>query len=188
MWVCGGGFKRSETGPEARVKNINSVFVDEYIHGYKDRETIAQAGNQNWVSYLAQTPLMTAFIQAGVILLVLIWAQNRRFGLPVTLKTPVVDNTEAYIQALAGVLQKAKSTEFVLDVVGKEQQLQLQKALGLGANLLDRQTLVAAWTRHTGLPATELEQLLQFSERKRRIAEKDLLSWLGRWQKIIARC
>jgi hypothetical protein len=175
-------------GREGEKKKINKIFVDEYIHGYKDREAIAQEGKQNWVSYLFQTPILAAMLQAGVILTILVWAQNRRLGLPVNLKTPVVDNTEAYIQALAGVLQKAESAEFVVDVVGKEQQLQLQKVLGLGANLLDRETLVAAWVSHTGLPAAELQQLLEFPDSKRRIDEKDLLSWLGKWQKIIASC
>jgi hypothetical protein len=179
------GEREKEREREGEKKKINRVFVDEYIHGYKDRETIAQEGKQNWVSYLSQTPILAAMLQAGVILTILVWAQNRRLGLPVNLKTPVVDNTEAYIQALADVLQKAESAEFVVDVVGKEQQLQLQKALGLGANLLDRETLVEAWVRHTGLPATELQQLLQFPDRKRRIDEKDLLSWLGKWQRIM---
>jgi hypothetical protein len=51
-------------------------------------------------------------IQGTIILLVAIFAGWNRFGQPVTLSAPQVDNSEAYIQALAGVLQKANSTDF----------------------------------------------------------------------------
>jgi hypothetical protein len=96
----------------------------------------------------------------------------------------VVDNSEAYIQALAGVLQKADSSEFVLEVVGKEEQLQLQKALLLGQIQLDHQSLVEAWVQQTGHPAAELEQLLQVQSRKGRMSESDLLTWLRKWEQI----
>lgn len=81
-------------------------------------------------------------------------------------------------------MQKAESSEFVLEVVGKEEQLQLQKALGLGSALLDHQTLVAAWVQQTGRPAAELEQVLQLQSKQRRISERDLLTWLGKWQAL----
>ncbi|MBW4575915.1 MAG: DUF4350 domain-containing protein [Aphanothece sp. CMT-3BRIN-NPC111] len=160
------------------------VWVDEYIHGYKDQEVRAKEDAEDWIVYLAKTPLLPAILQAGVLLLVLVLAQNRRLGPPLTLAAPVVDNSEAYIQALAGVLQKAESSEFVLEVVGKEEQLQLQKALGLGSALLDHQTLVAAWVQQTGRKAAELEQVLQLQSKQRRISERDLLAWLEKWQAL----
>jgi hypothetical protein len=162
----------------------NPVWVDEYIHGHKDSEVIKREQREDIFSYLAKTPLFPAFVQGFVLLLVAIWALNRRFGKPLTLSAPVVDNSEAYIQALGGVLQKANSSEFILEVVGKEEQLQLQKALGLGQVLLDHESLVEAWVLQTGRPATELEQLLQVQSRKRRMSETDLLTWLGNWEQI----
>jgi len=162
----------------------NPVWVDEYIHGHKDSEVIKREQREDIFSYLAKTPLFPAFVQGFILLLVAIWALNRRFGKPLTLSAPVVDNSEAYIQALGGVLQKANSSEFILEVVGKEEQLQLQKALGLGQVLLDHQSLVEAWVLQTGRPATELEQLLQVQSRKRRMSETDLLTWLGNWEQI----
>lgn len=162
----------------------NSVMVDEYIHGYKDPGVRESKAERDWVTYLAQTPLFPALLQGGVLLLVVIWAQNRRFGSPVALDTPNDNNSEAYIQALGGVLQKAECSEFVLDVVGFEEQQQLQKALGLGQLLADHQTLVNAWVQQTGRSPTELEQVLRLQSQKRRISEKDLLTWLGKWQTI----
>lgn len=162
----------------------NPVWVDEYIHGHKDSEVIKREQREDIFSYLAKTPLFPTFVQGFVLLLVAIWALNRRFGKPLTLSAPVVDNSEAYIQALGGVLQKANSSEFILEVVGKEEQLQLQKGLGLGQVLLDHESLVEAWVLQTGRPATELEQLLQVQSRKRRMSETDLLTWLGNWEQI----
>ncbi len=162
----------------------NAVWVDEYIHGYKDKEVIAKEDGKDWVTYLANTPLFPALVQASVILLVLVLAKNRRLGPAVAVAAPTIDNSEAYIQALAGVLQKAESREFIIEVIGKEEQRQLQQALGLGSVLLEPQTLVAAWIQQTGHPATELEQVLQLQSKKGRIGERDLLTWLEQWQKI----
>lgn len=164
------------------VSNSNSILVDEYIHGYKDSEVRETQAEQNWVSYLAQTPLLPVLLQGGILLLVLVWAQNRRFGLPQTIDTPIVDNSEAYIQALAGVLRKAESHDFVVDAIGKAELQQLQKALGLGQ--VDQQTLVNAWMQQTGQSSAELEQLLRLQSQNRRISDTELLTWLRKWQTI----
>ncbi len=166
------------------VNLSNSIYVDEYIHGYKDANVKKSEGEGSVVSYLAKTPWFPAFVQTGVLLLVLIWAQNRRFGQPSALETKVVDNSEAYIQALAGVLQKAESHEFVVDVVGRAEQLQLQLALGLGQVPLDRTSLVSAYLQQTGDKSTDLDEVLQLQARPRAKTEKELLSWLQKWQRI----
>lgn len=171
----------SEVG-ESKIQN--PIWVDEYIHGYKDKDVIVKEDNQDWITYLAKTPMLPILVQAGVILIVLVLAKNWRLGPPVSLTAPTVDNSEAYIQALAGVLQKAESREFLVEVVGKEEQLQLQRSLGLGSILLDHPTLVAEWVQQTGRSPIELEQLLQLQSKKRKISEQDLVTWLEKWQKI----
>ncbi|WP_066382087.1 DUF4350 domain-containing protein [Anabaena sp. CA = ATCC 33047] len=162
----------------------NNLFVDEYIHGYKDADIRESQGQGNLISYLANTPLLVILIQAGVLLLVLIWSQNRRFGQPVTLETPVMDNSQAYIQALAGVLQKAEASDFVLEMIGKEEQIQLQKALGLESVPLEHQVLLNLWTEKTGKNPTELDTVLKLQTRKRRISQRDLINWLAKWRTL----
>ncbi|MFQ4141854.1 DUF4350 domain-containing protein [Chlorogloeopsis sp. ULAP02] len=162
----------------------NLLFVDEYIHGHKDADVRKSEGRDDIFSYLAQTPLFPALIQIGVLLTVLVWAKNRRFDTLATLDTPKLDNSTAYIQALAAVLQKAESTDFAIEMVGKEEQLQLQKALGLGSELLDRQTLINAWQQQTGTTGAELNAVLQQQYRKRRISERELIGWLQKWQTL----
>ena len=165
-------------------KILNKVWVDEYIHGYKDLEVIEREYEGNLFTYLAKTPLFPVLIQGTIILLVAIFAGWNRFGQPVTLSAPQVDNSEAYIQALAGVLQKANSTDFAVEIIGKEEQLQLQKALLLGQGSLESETLTNAWVQQTGRKAAELSELLPSPSHKRRISDSDLLAWLGKWQQI----
>ncbi|OKH30537.1 hypothetical protein NIES2119_30720 [[Phormidium ambiguum] IAM M-71] len=160
------------------------ILVNEYMHGYKDKETIAEENNESWVSYLIKTPLFPAFLQLVVILLILIWAKQHRFGQATKLTTPSVNNSEAYIQALASVLEKAETREFVLDTIGKEEQLQLQQSLGLGQTLVTQETLINAWVEQTGRTATELEQVLLTKSQKRRSTQEELLNWLEKWQQI----
>lgn len=166
------------------TKKNQTIWVDEYSHGYKDQDVIKQEQNQDIVSYLAKTPVFPALIQVGILLVVAIWAGNRRFGKLLTISTPMVDNSQAYIQALASVLQKAESSEFILEVVGKEEQLQLQKALFLGETLLEPQIVVDAWVQQTGLPAVEVSQLLQTQSQNRRMSETQLLKWLAKWKQV----
>ena len=151
------------------------IYVDEYLHGYKDRETIAHEAKGGVLAYLAKTPLILIAIQAGVILLVLIWGKNQRLGAPLKLVEPQPDNSQAYIQALATVLRKAGSSDFVMDTIGKAEQLNVQRSLGLGADLLEPQTVIEAW-RQQGRSMEELESVLLRHER--RLGDEKLLTWI----------
>lgn len=159
------------------------IWVDEYIHGYKDKDESVPVAERDWVTYLIQKPIFPALLQAGIVLLVLIWG-NRRFGQPISLDAPIVDNSAAYIEALAGVLQKAECSDFVLDMVGSSEQMQLQKALGLGQIPVDPQILIQAWAKQTGREPAQLEQLLKLQSQKRYRSDKGLLTWLRKWQTI----
>ncbi len=165
-------------------KIINKVWVDEYIHGYKDPEISERESEQNLFTYLAKTPLFPVLIQGTIILIVAIFAGWKRFGQPVTLSAPIVDNSEAYIQALASVLEKANSTDFAVETIGKSEQLQLQKALSLGQASLESESLIDAWVEQTGRKAAELSELVRSPSRKQRISDRDLLVWLGKWEQI----
>ena len=154
-----------------------SIWVDESIHGYLDAESQDVETTGNWITYLSQTPLLVILIQFGVVLAVLIWAKNRRFGPSLPLSHPQLDNSEAYIQALAGVLEKAGRSEFVLELVGHEEQLQLQRSLGLGSRRLDRETLISAWVAQTGCSASELEEFLRNAQASS-LKHRELLAWI----------
>lgn len=164
------------------VSDRGAILVDEYIHGYKDRETLARERQGNILNYLAKTPLFLLFIQTVLIAIVASLAALRRFGQPVTQHQAIADNSTAYIDALAGVLQKAQSTDFAIEAIAKDEQRKLQASLGLGKSLVDRQTLIAAWKQHSASSA-ELEQLLN-NDSKKKLSDLQLINWIRQWQKI----
>lgn len=164
--------------PSDNPPSANLLWIDEYIHGYKDTDVIETEIGESWVSYLAQTPLMPVFIQLLVVLIIWVWAANRRMGKASALQPVAVDNSAAYIQALSAVLRKAQHSEFVVERIGREEQLQIQQALGLGTELLEPTALLTAWTTQTGRPAAELEAALQPYWAKKRLSESDLQTWL----------
>ncbi|GAP98880.1 DUF4350 domain-containing protein [Leptolyngbya sp. NIES-2104] len=164
----------------AQLAAGKKIWIDEYLHGYRD-ETAKEESTQTWVDYLLRTPIAILLLQAIVISIILIWAKNRRFGQPQPLLASRVNDSEAYTQALAGVLYKAGRSEFVIDAIGREEQLQIQRSLGIGGRLLDREALINAWVQQTERPAAELAQL--FPE-KQRLNEQELLKWLAQVKEI----
>lgn len=162
------------------------ILVDEYIHGYKDinQNTNYQDKEGNLLDYFAKTPLFPMLLQLSVVVILLIWSGNRRFGKAIKLDLPITENSQAYIQALAAVLRKAQSSDFVLEMIGKEEQLQLQKVLGMGNTLANQEDLIKTWQQQTGKNPAELEELLKVQTSKHRISEKNLLNWLAKWQSL----
>jgi hypothetical protein len=165
------------------------LWVDEYMHGYqdspvKDKDGNPLQGERSLLTYLMQTPLALVAIQSLVVLFVLLWGQNRRLGPPARILTPPQDNSEAYIQALAGVLHKAEASDFVLETLGKAEQLNIQKSLGLGTLPLPLATLTEAWERHTGQPSDTLASLLKTASHSRRVSESDLLRWVDQMNEV----
>lgn len=161
-----------------------TVWVDEYIHGHRDANIIAEEVGQSWEGYLARTSLMPALIQAVVVLLVLVWASNIPWGQPQPLVSPTVDNSNAYMQALAGALRQARSSDFVVKTVGRAEQLQLQQALGLGRVEVSAATLLTAWHEQTGRPTAELEQAMQPYWRQQRLTDAELTRWVQQLQAL----
>jgi hypothetical protein len=158
------------------------IWIDEYLHGYKDADVVIEEVGSSWVSYLAQTPLVVAFIQVLVVGIVGLVAQNRRFGIRQSLKSPTVDNSQAYIRALARALHKAGSYGFVTTTLSRAERLALQKSLGLGEAPLPDAVLEAAWVEATGASPQELTPLLKPPSDLKQ--DSALNAWLQRLQAL----
>jgi hypothetical protein len=182
---------------ELVTKDRQQVLVDEYIHGYRDRKSVAplpagaesevesEDGADETLAYLFKTPLLLVFINLILGILVLIWQQNRRFGKVVIPKPIEVDNSEAYIQALGGVLRQANSSEFAVQNIGRFEQLAWQQKLGLGKErLVESQILINAWEERVRLPSDDLRFVLQLMTGARRLTPIELTNWLEKIRKI----
>ncbi len=167
------------------TEDRDRIIVDEYIHGYRDRSADKEGRAGDVIGYLARTPLLVVVINLGLGLLVAIWQQNRRFGQVEIPKLPQIDNSEAYIRALGGILHQANSSEFVIKSIGKAEQLSWQQKLGLGGErLVEPQTLITAWENQIQLPADDLRFVLQSATRARRLNQAELQIWLTKLQNI----
>jgi Domain of unknown function (DUF4350) len=184
---------------ELVTKNRQQILVDEYIHGYIDRtrqstidpktgkvlpeEQTDDVGDA--FGYLASTPLIIVFLNLVLGILILVWQQNRRFGKIIIPKLPEIDNSEAYIQALGGVLRQANSSDFVLQNIGRAEQLSWQQKLGLGKErLVEAQTLISAWEDRVKLPTEDLRFVLQLMAGERRLTPAELTIWLSKIHSI----
>jgi hypothetical protein len=109
------------------------VWVDEYLHGYRDvEEMTAEVDRENWPAYLAQTPWLIAAVQAVALVVLALVALNRRLGNRFSVESPPVDNSQAYINALAGVLHKANSHDFVVKTIQPGRTAAPTKVPGFG--------------------------------------------------------
>ncbi|MEM7727160.1 MAG: DUF4350 domain-containing protein [Cyanobacteria bacterium P01_A01_bin.45] len=182
------------------TKDGKPLLIDEYIHGYVDKnpntpgKTYRDSKESLW-GYLSKTPLAIAFIQAGILLFVLVLSQNKFMGQAKSVTTPIIDNSKAYIQALSAVLHRAESHSFVAKTIASYEHRELQKALGIiatsdSSNMSTnisrdlQEKILSAWNNQIGTVPQELISVLNIHERKRNWSEKDLMDWLGNWQKV----
>ncbi len=165
------------------VKN-DRIVVDEYIHGYRDAETAKEEGKADVFEFLAQTPLILAVIQLFILMAVLIYGKSWRLGPVKTLEAPPINNSRAYIQALARILQKANSTDFVTETLGKAEVTQLQRRLGLSRSTQQNPSdLIEIWKTQTGKDSQILERIFRPLRRQQKLSEAELTQWLALLQK-----
>lgn len=154
------------------------IWVDEYLHGYADSTDTAEAPSETVVSYLARTPVLLVIVQLVIGLLLCVWGLNQRLGTPIPLRSPPPPNSQAYIQALAAVLRKANSSEFVVKTIGKAEQRHVQQHLGLGLDPVEPTVVIATWKQRHPHSTADLEALLKLATQPRRLSSQELLTWL----------
>ncbi|MEM6518380.1 MAG: DUF4350 domain-containing protein [Cyanobacteria bacterium P01_C01_bin.70] len=160
------------------------IWVDEYLHGFKEADVIVTETVNSWGAYLARTPVKIALIQIAILLSIFLLAQNRRLGNLTTVKAPKVDNSQAYIEALAAVLHKAESTSFLIDMITKAERSRLQNALGFHSANIEDSALNSAWTQQTGQSQQVIEPLVQSPQTPKKQADAILKTWLEKLRHI----
>ena len=159
------------------VKN-DRIWIDEYLHGYRDTETAKEEGKSSVFEFLAQTPLIILFTQFLIGISILIYGKNWRFGQVKTIQPPPINNSLAYIQAMAGILEKANSTDFVTETLSKAEISKLQRSLGLGTAPQTPDTIIKLWTQKTNRSPRDLEQIFSALHRQQKLSEAELTKWL----------
>jgi hypothetical protein len=171
-----------------------TIWVDEWLHGHQEQvadgwETTSHY--QGVFDYLRQTPVVAIAAQMALVILLLAWGQNNRFGPTLSIQAPEASNSEQYIQALAGVLHKTGQTDFVLKLLGQQLRQQLSAILGLGAEagqgqfLPDDAILAEQWALRTGRSPQELLELFNQAGQTYRLKDPELLAWVGKAESIL---
>jgi Domain of unknown function (DUF4350) len=157
------------------------------IPDYEQGESGYEPDKGDMLDYLAKTPLLVVFTNLCLGTIVLVWQQNRRFGKVAIPKPIEIENSQAYIQALGGVLYQANSSEFVVQNIGRAKQLSWQQRLGLGKErLVEPEIAIAAWENQLQLPADDLRFVLQLMS-ERRLTPAELITWLEKIRQIDGR-
>jgi len=166
------------------VDKNQTIYVDEYIHGYKDVVTKQQEKQATLNDYLQKTIWFPFAIQGLCIAIAALLLSWQRFGQRKLLTSASIDNSQAYIEALAGVLEKAESSDFVVNTIGKDEQLKLQKKLGLGRKILPTKTLTEKWSQQTKKPSNKLQELFNLQKSSSQTNSKTLMKWIQNWHEI----
>ncbi|MEL4897854.1 DUF4350 domain-containing protein [Crocosphaera sp. Alani8] len=162
----------------------NKILVDEYIHGYKNKDLQETETDSNVLVYLLNTPLLIILIQGLLIILILIFANNNGMNKKKKIQRKIANNSQEYINALATILQNAKSRDFVLKTIEKAEKLQLQKKLGLKLDPQNLDSLIKVWSQRVGKSPMMLETLLKKSHKNYSSHDFKLLEWMKQWQTI----
>jgi hypothetical protein len=186
--------------PESLIDQPESkIWVDEWVHGYrepqsKQQDTQTQSEPLDTFTYLlTRTPALAILWQLGLIIALLIWGANRRFGTIQSNAAPESANSERYVQALSEVLNAAGHTDFIFAQLGHRFRQQLASDLGMAADrapaaLLPTDPEIAkAWSQQTGLPAQEVLKLLQQASGGHRPSESELFAWTKAAKAVLQR-
>lgn len=182
---------------EKLASSASSIWVDERLHGYREGAGNVRSesleGDQRqpedlW-QYLAQTPIAAIAAQLLLLAVLGIWGHNHRFGLPLRLSTTAHDNSQQYIQALAGTLNDAHQYEWVLTQLRQYVRQTLINRLGLGSEPetpgLTDTLLATQWAVATGRKDQELLELLQQGGQHPPRSDLDLLVWVQKADGIL---
>jgi Domain of unknown function (DUF4350) len=194
-WLGAGNYAKQGANfqvlADLATQRKGTIWVDEWIHGYRDLEStsvLADKKTQDLWEYFAQRPIAVMAGQGVLLLLLLLWGQNQRFGALLRVAPPPRNSNEQYIQALADTLNTHGHTEYVLTLLGQSLRDRLKSRLSLvGADLTgDADGAIAAeWATVTGRPASELLELLEQSSVQKRLRDSELLTWVQQADTIL---
>jgi hypothetical protein len=174
------------------TRRKGTIWVDEWLHGYRDLEPestlLSKAERRKLWRYLANKPIAVIAGQGTLLLLLLIWGQNQRFGKLLRIDPPPRNSSEQYIQALADTLNTHGHTEYVLALLGQSLRDRLRSHLGLLGTIPTVEgdkAIATEWATVTGRPSAELLELLQQSRSEQRLRDNDLLAWVQQADTIL---
>jgi hypothetical protein len=175
------------------VRQEGTIWVDEWLHGHRDVTAEPKAGRddeRSFLAYLSSQPIAVVAGEGLVLLLLLLWGKNQRFGAMIRPNVRSRNSSEQYIQALADTLDANGHTEYVLAMLGQSFRQRLQNQLGMGgfgrdATSLGDEAIAQQWASVTGRSPQVLLELLEQTHHEKRLSERALLTWTQNSEAIL---
>ncbi|HYL99157.1 MAG TPA: hypothetical protein VEZ90_09400, partial [Blastocatellia bacterium] len=159
------------------------VAFDEYHHGY---DSSGVGGEKGLLGYFRGTPVPWLAAQAGLILVVFVYTQGRRFGRPLPLKRERRTTNLEFVASMATITRLARATDLAMQNVYGEFRRRLCRYSGLPPRV-DSARLATAVGRRSGLNERDLHKLLHRCEqvtKGEKVSDSELLQLVTRIREI----
>lgn len=157
------------------------IAFDEYHHGYGATTT-----GQGLMSYFRGTPVPWMLAQAGLIAVLMVYTNGRRFGRPVPLRRERRTTNLEFVSSMANITRLAQATDLAMKNIYSEFRKRLCLFIGAPAKIENRK-LASAAARRARLDERELASLLVRCEGVSsgdEVSESELLKLVTRIRKI----
>ncbi len=129
------------------------IAFDEYHQGYG-------SGGNRLLAFFSGTPVVAIFLQAAVLVGLVLYSRSRRFARPVPETEPDRLSKLEYVSAMAELQNRAKAYDLALENLYSDFKRRVARLFGMDAVTAKSSDLAPAIAERTGRTAAEVEQAL----------------------------
>jgi hypothetical protein len=164
------------------------IAFDEYHHGHGAYPSLARTP-EGIIAYFRGTPIPWMMVQAGLMLVLIIYTRGRRFARPLPLKRePRTTNLE-FISSMANIIRLARATDLAMENIYSEFRRRLCQYSGQPTTV-ETGRLASAVSRRAKLKERDLSLLLTRCEliaRGKAVSDSELLDLVARIRDLESR-
>ncbi len=130
-----------------------TIAFDEYHHGFG-------SNNNRLFQYFDGTPVLSIFLQLGLLAALVFVSQSRRFARPIPETDPSRLSKLEYISAMAQLQQRTRAYDLAIENIYSDFRRRVCGLLGLDNTVSTRREIAIRIHERTGHDATEIEGLM----------------------------
>jgi hypothetical protein len=129
------------------------IAFDEYHHGFGDN-------NNRFFQYFEGTPVIAIFLQCGLVVVLILFSQSRRFGRPLPADEPSRLSKLEYVAAMAELQQRTRAYDLAIENIYGDFRRRASALVGVDNVTTSRRELAERIAERTGAAPTEIDDLL----------------------------
>lgn len=129
------------------------IAFDEYHHGFG-------SNNNRLFQYFEGTPVLSIFLQLGLLAALVFISQSRRFARPIPETEPSRLSKLEYVSAMAQLQQRTRAYDLAIENIYSDFRRRACGLLGLDNTVATRREIADRINQRTGQDATEIEGLM----------------------------